>query len=81
MLSGGEAALLLELQGKPDGEAALLLDMPARFSPWYYELTEQSRQAHIARTHLYADLFGRGQRIRLHPHRAACTRVVSLTDD
>ena len=59
VLSGGEAALLLELQGKPDGEAALLLDMPARFSPWYYELTEQSRQAHIARTHLYADLFGR----------------------
>ena len=48
VLSGGEAALLLELQGKPDGEAALLLDMPARFSPWYYELTEQSRQAHIA---------------------------------
>ena len=59
VLSGGEAALLVELQGKPDGEAAKLLDMPARFSLWYYEQTKQSRQARIARTHLYADLFGR----------------------
>ncbi|MFP5075074.1 HEAT repeat domain-containing protein, partial [Neisseria sp. WLZKY-1] len=60
VMSGNEATLLMELNGKPDGEGSYLLGRPARFLKYfYYDDNKQARQAHIARSHLYADLFGR----------------------
>ena len=60
VMSGNEATLLMELNGKPDGEGSYLLGRPARFLKYFYYVdNKQARQAHIARSHLYADLFGR----------------------
>ena len=60
VMSGNEATLLMELNGKPDGEGSYLLGRPARFLKYcYYDDNKQARQAQIARSHLYADLFGR----------------------